>query len=56
MELGGPARLRTPPDVKRWMLWASLILGALVLGWMAWRLARELGTAPAPRDRDTPPE
>jgi len=56
MELGGPDRLRTPPDVKRWILWASLVLGALVLGWMAWRLSREMGAAPAPRDAETPPE
>lgn len=56
MELGGPDRLRTPPDVKRWMLWASLVLGALVLGWMAWRLSREMGAAPAPRDAESPPE
>lgn len=45
-ELGGPDRLREPPDVKRWILWASLALGALALGWMAWRLSREMGAAP----------
>ncbi len=56
MELGGTDRLRAPPDVKRWILWASLVLGALVLGWMAWRLSREMGAAPAPRDADAPPE
>ena len=57
MELGGPDRLRAPTDVKRWMLWASLVLGALVLGWMAWRLSREMGAAPAPRDGgDAPSE
>ena len=55
-ELGGPDRLREPPDVKRWMLWASLVLGALVLGWMAWRLSREMGAAPAARDAEAPPE
>ncbi len=48
MKLGGPDRLRDPPDVKRWALWASLALGALVLGWMAWRLSREIGMAPSP--------
>jgi hypothetical protein len=53
-ELGGPDRLRAPPDVKRWMLWASLALGALVLGWMAWRLSRELAAAPGHDDADTP--
>jgi hypothetical protein len=57
--LGGPARLREPPDVKRWMLWASLALGAVVLGWMAWRLSREMGPAPdghATRDAAPPPD
>ena len=47
--LGGPDRLRAPPDVKRWMLWTALALGALVLGWMAWRLSREMGAAPSPK-------
>lgn len=50
--LGGPDRLRAPPDVKRWVLWTSLALGALVLGWMAWRLSREMGAAPPPKSRD----
>jgi hypothetical protein len=53
-ELGGPDRLREPPDVKRWMLWASLALGAIVLGWMAWRLSRELSVAPERGDADPP--
>jgi hypothetical protein len=54
--LGGPERLREPADVKRWMLWASLALGAVVLGWMAWRLSRELGDAPAPGATESRPE
>jgi hypothetical protein len=54
-ELGGPDRLREPPDVKRWMLWASLALGAMVLGWMAWRLSRDMGAAPGPGGPDSPP-
>lgn len=41
-ELGGPERRQKPPDVKRWALWATLVLGALVLGGMAWRLSREM--------------
>jgi len=48
--LGGPDRLREPPDVKRWILWATLALGAILLGWMAWRLSREMGPAPEPGD------
>ena len=42
-----------PPDVKRWMLWASLALGAVVLGWMAWRLSRELAATPERGDADS---
>jgi hypothetical protein len=44
--LGGPDRLREPVDTKRGLLWASLVLGALMLGWMAWRLSRDMGSAP----------
>ena len=53
--LGGPERLRKPPDVKRWVLWAALVLGVLVLGWMAWRLSREMA-ATAPDEDAKPPE
>ena len=56
--LGGPDRLRKPADVKRWMLWTALVLGVLMLGWMAWRLSREMAkatvTPPAP-DADRGP-
>jgi len=45
------AALREPMDVKRWGLWAVLILASVVLGWMALRLSRQMG-ARAP-DRDT---
>jgi hypothetical protein len=44
--LGGESRLQKPPDVKRWTLWAALVLGALVLGWMAWRLSRDMNAKP----------
>jgi hypothetical protein len=40
--LAGATRLRTPPDYKKWALWVSLILGVLVLGWMAYRLSRQM--------------
>jgi len=56
VELGGKDRLREPPDVKRWMLWASLALGAVLLGWMAWRLSREMGAAPQSGRNGAPPE
>ncbi|HEY2918148.1 MAG TPA: DUF3999 domain-containing protein [Candidatus Binatia bacterium] len=45
--LAGPARLRAPMDYKKWALWGSLILGVLLLGWMAYRLARQVLNAPA---------
>lgn len=45
--LAGAARLRPPPDYKTWTLWGSLILGVLILAWMAYRLARQLAKAPA---------
>jgi hypothetical protein len=45
--LGGAQRLREPVDAKRWLLWASLALGALLLGWMAFRLSKEMGSAPS---------
>ncbi len=40
--LSGAARLRKPPDYKKWALWGSLILGVCVLGWMAYRLSRQI--------------
>ena len=42
VDLGGATRLAKPPETKRWVLWGALLLGALVLGWMAWRLSREM--------------
>ena len=42
VDLGGATRLQKPPDTRRWVLWGALLLGALVLGWMAWRLARDM--------------
>lgn len=44
--LGGVERLQKPPDVMRWALWAALGLGALVLGWMGWRLSRDMSAKP----------
>jgi len=40
--LAGAARLHEPIHYKKWALWASLILGVLVLGWMAYRLSRQI--------------
>jgi len=55
MTLGGADRLRKPVDVNRWMLWMALVLGVAVLGWMAWRLSREMSAAPAAQN-GAPPE
>lgn len=50
-ELGGEARLKEQIDWKRWSLWGALVLGVLVLGAMAWRLARQMDAGGgAPRD------
>jgi hypothetical protein len=42
----GNAALRRPVDIKRWALWSSLVLGVAALGFMAWRLSRQMGRAP----------
>lgn len=44
--LAGPARLREAVDYKKWTLWAILVLGVAVLGFMAYRLARQIAHAP----------
>ena len=49
-ELGGGARLQEQIDWKRWSLWAVLGIGVLVLGAMAWRLVRQLGSTTTGRD------
>lgn len=39
-----PPPVPAPPrDIKAWTLWGVLAVGLLVLGMMAWRLARDLG-------------
>ncbi len=43
-ELGGETRLQEQIDWKRWSLWGVLGLGVLVLGAMAWRLVKQLGS------------
>jgi len=55
MALGGPDQLKKPPDVKRWVLWAALVLGVVVLGWMAWRLSREMATTSADEPQPAKP-
>jgi hypothetical protein len=46
------AALREPMDVKRWTLWGALIVATVVLGWMALRLSRRIGTRPSERDSE----
>ena len=42
-----PERLRraSPADQQRWTLWVALVLAVAGLGWMAWKLVREVNTA-----------
>ncbi len=40
--LGGERALEERIDVKRWTLWAALVLGVAFLGWMAWRLLKQM--------------
>jgi hypothetical protein len=45
--LAGPARLRAAIDYKKWTLWVVLIFGVAALGFMAYRLARQVSQAPS---------
>ena len=33
-------------EAKKWTLWAALVAGVLLLGWMAFRLLRDMGKSP----------
>jgi hypothetical protein len=55
MSLAGPAILREPIEYRKWSLWAILILGVLVLGSMAYRLARQMAKPPADAAGDSQP-
>jgi Protein of unknown function (DUF3999) len=50
--LAGPARLRASVDYKKWTLWIILIIGVALLGFMAYRLARQVAHA-APQSPPT---
>lgn len=45
--LGGAAALHRPFNYRVFSLWGALVLGALLLGWMAWRLGKQMQRAPA---------
>lgn len=47
--LGGDSAIRQPINWVRWAMWGSLLLGVALLGWMAWRLARQLSPAKTAR-------
>jgi len=40
--LGGAAALHRPFNYRVFVLWGALVLGVLLLGWMAWRLGRQM--------------
>ena len=44
--LAGPGRLRQAVDYKKWVLWGILICGVTALGFMTYRLARQVSQAP----------
>jgi hypothetical protein len=51
--------LETPVDAKRWLLWGSLALASIVLGWMAFSLSQQMRRAPPASTEganDRPPE
>jgi len=53
--LAGPARLREAVDYRKWTLWFILIAGVAVLGFMAYRLARQISqSSPQSQSGDKP--
>jgi hypothetical protein len=52
--LGGPEKLAKPIDGKRLLLWGTLVLAVVMLGWMAWRLSRQMAASNPTENK--PPE
>jgi len=46
--LGSLEQAKPPREYRRAALWAVLILGVAVLGWMAWQLSRQLNSPSSP--------
>ena len=46
--LGSLDQAKPPRQYRRAILWAVLVLGVVVLGWMAWQLSRQLNAGPPP--------
>src|SRR5450631_980824 len=44
--LGSLDQAKPPREYRRATLWAVLVIGVIVLGWMAWQLSRQLNAAP----------
>jgi hypothetical protein len=42
LKAGDVAAMRAPVDWKRVVLWATLVIAALLLGTMGWRLAKQM--------------
>jgi Protein of unknown function (DUF3999) len=49
--LGGQRVLEERIDLKRWTLWGALLVGVAFLGWMAWRLAKQMGRSAEGKSR-----
>jgi hypothetical protein len=45
--LGGAAALHRPVNYRVFGLWGALVLGVLLLGWMAWRLSKQMQSPPS---------
>jgi hypothetical protein len=49
--LGGAAALHRPFNYRVFGLWGALVLGVLLLAWMAWRLSKQMQSPPTTEAR-----